>query len=157
MPIRSLAGLALAALACLPSHTLAAPGPGDPTPRACPTEVPAGARCFTADDGLGGFFWTALPAGWKPATGVLVVHAHGGPADTGPARIERGEQDLKRWAITVKAGYAWVAATYRRGGFGVSMAAEDSERARRHFVQHFGVPRRTLRAWRPRRPSYTPR
>lgn len=144
MPIRSLAGLALAALACFPPHTLAAPGPGEPTPRACPTEVPAGARCFTADDGLGGFFWTALPAHWKPATGVLVVHAHGGPADTGPARIERGEEDLKRWAITVKAGYAWVAATYRRGGFGVSMAAEDTERARRHFVQHFGVPRRTL-------------
>lgn len=144
MPIRPLASLALAALACFPPDTLAAPGPTAPTPRACPAEVPAGARCFTAEDGLGGFFWTALPAGWTPATGVLVVHAHGGPADTGPARFERGEQDLKRWAITVKAGYAWVAPTYRRGGFGVSMAAEDTERARRHFVQHFGVPRRTL-------------
>ena len=144
MPIRPLASLALAALACFPLHTLAAPGPSDPAPRACPSEVPAGARCFTAEDGLGGFFWTALPANWKPSSGVLVVHAHGGPADTGPARFERGEEDLKRWAITVKAGYAWVAPTYRRGGFGVSMAAEDTERARRHFVQHFGVPRRTL-------------
>eukprot|EP01036_Dinobryon_divergens_P057610 gene57610-76899_t len=30
------------------------------------------------------------------------------------------------------------------GGFGVTMAAEDTERARQYFVQHFGQPRRTL-------------
>lgn len=143
--LSALASLALAALlSLLPPATMAAPGPGAPTPRACPAELPAGARCFTAEDGLGGFFWTALPAHWQAATGVLVVHAHGGPADTGPARFERGEEDLKRWAITLKAGHAWVAATYRRGGYGVTLAAEDTERARRHFVRHFGVPRRTL-------------
>jgi hypothetical protein len=140
MPFRPLLLLALAALA----HTAAAQAPSAPQPRACPGEVPAGAACHTGEDGLGGFYWIALPAQWKPETGVLVVHAHGGPADTGPATLARGEEDLKRWAVTVKAGHAWVGATYRRGGFGVTMAAEDTERARRVFVQHFGQPRRTI-------------
>jgi len=141
--LRPLPGLALAALALtlLPAQ---AQGPADPQPRTCPGELPAGSRCFTGEDGLGGYYWMALPADWRPATGVLVVHAHGGPADTGPARFDRGEEDLKRWAITVKEGHAWVASTYRRGGYGVSMAAEDTERARRAFVRHFGPPRRTL-------------
>lgn len=115
-----------------------------PKPLTCPKEVPAGSQCFTSEDPLGGFYWMALPAGWNKDSGVLVVHAHGGPADTGPAKFGRGEEDLKRWAITVRAGYAWVAHTYRRGGFGVTMAAEDTERARHYFVQHFGQPRRTL-------------
>jgi hypothetical protein len=142
VPIRPLALLALAALAF---HAGAASAqPTDPKPRACPSEVPAGAVCHTGEDGLGGFYWIALPANWKPYTGVLVVHAHGGPADTGPATLARGEEDLKRWAVTVKAGYAWAGATYRRGGFGVSMAAEDTERVRRIFVKHFGPPRRTI-------------
>lgn len=140
MPFRSHALLALAAFAGAATAQI----PAAPQPRACPAEVPAGAACHTGEDGLGGFYWIALPAGWKPKTGVLVVHAHGGPADTGPATLARGEEDLKRWAVTVKAGYAWVGATYRRGGFGVSMAAEDTERARRIFVKHFGPPRRTI-------------
>ena len=141
MPIRPLALLALA-MACHAGSANAQPT--DPKPQACPTEVPAGAVCYTGEDGLGGFYWIALPANWKPATGVLVMHAHGGPADTGPATLARGEEDLKRWAVTVKAGYAWAGATYRRGGFGVSMAAEDTERVRRIFVKHFGPPRRTI-------------
>lgn len=143
MPVRPLALLALAALTGHIGGALAQT-PTAPQPRACPAEVPAGATCHTGEDGLGGFYWIALPAQWKPESGVLVVHAHGGPADTGPATLARGEEDLKRWAVTVKAGYAWVGATYRRGGFGVSMAAEDTERARRVFVKHFGPPRRTI-------------
>jgi alpha-beta hydrolase superfamily lysophospholipase len=130
-------------LAALPAAHAQAPAPA-PQPRDCPKEVPAASQCFTAADSLGGFYWMALPAGWNKDSGVLVVHAHGGPADTGPAKFERGEEDLKRWAITVRAGYAWVGHTYRRGGFGVTMAAEDTERARQYFVQHFGQPRRTL-------------
>ncbi len=141
--------LPLAAATLLAGHALAqTPPPAAalpaPQPRACPAEVPSGSRCFTSEDPLGGFFWMALPAGWNKDSGVLVVHAHGGPADTGPAKFERGDEDLKRWAITVRAGHAWVAHTYRRGGYGVTMAAEDTERARRFFVQHFGQPRRTL-------------
>jgi hypothetical protein len=120
---------------------IAAPAPAA---AACPDAVPAGARCFTGEDGAGAFYWIAIPAKWNPATGVLVMHAHGGPADTGPARPERSREDLQRWAVTVKAGHAWAGSTYRRGGYGVTMAAEDTERLRRIFVQHFGRPRRTL-------------
>ena len=111
-----------------------------PVAHACPPEVPAATRCFTGEDGAGAFYWIALPADWDKQ--VLVMHAHGGPADTGPAKLERSEEDLKRWAITVKAGYAW--ATYRRGGYGVTMAAEDTERLRRIVVANFGRPRRTI-------------
>jgi hypothetical protein len=77
------------------------------------------------------------PAQWKQ---VLVVHAHSGP-ELGAPRAERTEEDLKRWAVTVKAGYGWVASTCRRGGYGVTMAAEDTERARKIFAQYFGQPR----------------
>jgi pimeloyl-ACP methyl ester carboxylesterase len=44
----------------------------------------------------------------------------------------------------VKAGYAWAGSTYRRGGYGITMAAEDTERLRTIFVQHFGPARRTI-------------
>lgn len=113
-----------------------------PAERACPPEVPAGAKCYTGEDTAGAFYWIAIPAHWN--RGVLVMHAHGGPADTGPAELKRSEEDLKRWAVTVKAGYAWAGSTYRRGGYGVTMAAEDTERLRQIFVKHFGPPRRTL-------------
>lgn len=110
---------------------------------ACPKQVPAGARCFTGADGAGAFYWIAIPQGWQRQTGVLVMHAHGGP-ETGAPNARRSEADLARWAITVKAGHAWAGSTYRRGGYGVTMAAEDTERLRRLFVRHFGQPRRTL-------------
>ncbi|WP_298925050.1 hypothetical protein [uncultured Ramlibacter sp.] len=142
----------LAACASTPSPTPSAfdapvaalPPAAKPAPQACPAEVPAGARCFTGADGSGAFYWIALPKDWSPSTGVLVMHAHGGPADTGPAELKRSEEDLKRWAVTVKAGYAWAGSTYRRGGYGVTMAAEDTERLRKLFVREFGQPRRTL-------------
>ncbi|CAN7288024.1 hypothetical protein [Variovorax paradoxus] len=111
-----------------------------PRPAACPAPVPAQTRCYTGADAAGALYWIAIPQAWNR---VLVMHAHGGP-ETGPPRLERSEEDLKRWAVTVKAGYAWAGSTYRRGGYGVTMAAEDTERLRRIFVQRFGPPRRTL-------------
>ena len=123
-------------------HAQAAPS--GPKPAACPSPVPESARCYTGEDGAGSFYWIAIPKDWaKDAGRVLVMHAHGGP-ETGPPKLERSEEDLKRWAVTVKAGYAWAASTYRRGGYGVTMAAEDTERLRRIFVRHFGQPHRTL-------------
>lgn len=124
------------------AQTQAQPLSTAPQPRACPAELPAASRCYTGEDGQGAYYWIALPAAWDKQ--ALVMHAHGGPADTGPAKLERSEEDLKRWAITVKAGHAWAGSTYRRGGYGVTMAAEDTERLRQIFVQHFGSPRRTL-------------
>lgn len=118
--------------------------PAAPAERPCLPEHPAGARCFIGEDGAGSHYWIALPKDWKPETGTLVMHAHGGPADTGPARADRAEEDAKRWAVTVRAGHAWAASTFRRGGYGVTMAAEDTERLRQIVVRHFGQPRRTL-------------
>jgi hypothetical protein len=106
----------------------------------CPAPVPEAARCYTGEDGTGALYWIAIPKDWNR---VLVMHAHGGP-ETGPPKLERSEEDLKRWAVTVKAGYAWAGTTYRRGGYGVTMAAEDIERLRQIFVRYFGQPRRTL-------------
>ncbi|TAG33072.1 MAG: DUF2325 domain-containing protein [Polaromonas sp.] len=106
----------------------------------CPAPLAAIAKCYKGQDGVGAFYWIAIPTQWNQ---VLVVHAHGGP-ELGAPRAERTEEDLKRWAVTVKAGYAWVGSTYRRGGYGVTVAAEDTERVRQIFVQHVGQPRRTL-------------
>lgn len=135
------ARLALAlALACAGAAVQAA-APTAPRPAACPQPVPESARCYTGADGAGAFYWIAIPKDWN--RNVLVMHAHGGP-ETGPPKLSRSEEDLKRWAITVKAGHAWAGSTYRRGGYGVTMAAEDTERLRRIVVRHFGQPRRTL-------------
>lgn len=128
--------LALAAVAHFTSAHAA------PQPAPCPAEVPATARCYAGEDGAGSFYRVAIPAGWNRQ--VLVMHAHGGPADTGPAKPQRAEEDLKRWAVTVRAGYAWAGSTYRRGGYGVTMAAQDVERLRQLFVREFGAPRVTL-------------
>jgi alpha-beta hydrolase superfamily lysophospholipase len=138
--------VALLLAACAAPQRVSPEAQASAPPRAatCPKEVPTGARCFTGEDGRGSFYWIALPANWQPATGVLVMHAHGGPADTGPAKAERSLEDLQRWAVTVKAGYAWAGSTYRRGGYGVTMAAEDTELLRQIFVRHFGQPRRTV-------------
>jgi len=127
--------LPLAAQAASPASKQA------PASTPCPAPVPEAAHCYTGEDGNGSFYWIAIPKDWN--RGVLVMHAHGGP-ETGPPKLERSQEDLKRWAITVKAGYAWAGSTYRRGGYGVTMAAEDTERLRQIFVRHFGQPQRTL-------------
>ena len=81
-----------------------------------------------------------MPAKWS---GVLVVHAHGGPS-YGPPKTSRNDEDIKRWAITVKEGHAWAGSVFRQGGFAVTTAAEDTERVRRIFVDHVAKPRTTL-------------
>ena len=116
--------------------------PNDPAPQAasCPAKVPAGARCYNGRDSAGAPYWIAIPEHWNR---VLVMHAHGGPEIEAPT-LARSAEDLERWAVMVKAGYAWAGSAYRRGGYGVTMAAEDVERLRRVFVHRFGQPRRTL-------------
>ena len=131
-------GITLAGAADLGPAPSSPPTP--PQATTCPAPLAAIARCYKGQDGVGAFYWIAIPAQWNQ---VLVAHAHGGP-ELGAPRAERTEEDLKRWAVTVKAGYAWVGSTYRRGGYGVTVAAEDTERVRQIFVQYFGQPRRTL-------------
>lgn len=81
-----------------------------------------------------------MPENWN---GILVLHAHGGPA-LGAPRLARSVEDLERWAIVVKAGYAWAGSTFRQGGVAVRAAAEDTERVRRIFDQHIAKPQLTI-------------
>lgn len=108
--------------------------------RACPAGVVAGARCVVGTDPVGAHFWIAIPATWN---GTLVLHAHGGP-ELGAPQLARTEEDLKRWSVFTRAGYAWAGSTYRMGGVSVRTAAADTERLRGIFIEHFGEPRRVV-------------
>jgi pimeloyl-ACP methyl ester carboxylesterase len=111
-----------------------------PQPVDCPSGLPEGTRCLGGQDIAGAFYRIAIPAQWQ---GDLVVHAHGGPS-LGEPKVERAVEDLQRWAIMVRAGYAWVGSSFHQGGVAVLSAAEDTERVRRIFVNHVQQPRRTV-------------
>ncbi len=118
----------------------AAPPEAPPQAQACPKGVPDGARCLRGQDSASAHYLIVMPAQWS---GVLVVHAHGGPS-LGPPQASRADEDIARWAITVREGHAWAGSVFRQGGFAVTTAAEDTERVRRIFVDHVAKPRRTL-------------
>jgi hypothetical protein len=106
----------------------------------CPADLVGRADCSSGRDAAGAHYAIAVPHDWN---GSLVVHAHGGPdlgAESDPAR---SLDDLGRWSVMVKEGYAWAGSSYRRGGYGTRMAAADTESVRRLFVETFGKPRRT--------------
>jgi pimeloyl-ACP methyl ester carboxylesterase len=111
-----------------------------PVSKVCPEGVPAGATCLRGQDSASAHYLIVMPAKWS---GVLVVHAHGGPS-YGPPKTSRADEDIKRWAITVQEGHAWAGSVFRQGGFAVTTAAEDTERVRRIFVDHVAKPRTTL-------------
>ena len=133
--LRSVLAL-LAGCATTSSH----PPEAAPQVAACPEGVPPGARCLRGQDSAKAHYLIVTPAQWS---GVLVVHAHGGPS-LGEPKTSRADEDIKRWAITVKQGHAWAGSVFRQGGFAVTTAAEDTERVRRIFVDHVATPRRTL-------------
>ncbi len=97
-------------------------------------------KCLRGVDSAKGHYLIVMPAQWS---GVLVVHAHGGPA-LGEPQASRADEDIKRWAITVQLGHAWAGSVFSQGGFAVRSAAADSERVRRIFIDHVAQPRRTL-------------
>jgi hypothetical protein len=113
------------------------------TAQACPAELAAVAQCLAGIDAQGAHYLIAKPLDWKSASGTLVVHAHGGPL-LGQPRAERVVDDLKRWAIMVKAGYAWVGTSFRQGGVAVQSAAQDTRHARELAIAALGQPRRTV-------------
>lgn len=120
-----------------PEAAVVSPIPADAT---CPEGIPAGTKCYTGRSEEGAFYWIAIPANWNQ---VLVVHSHGGPRTTTP-NIDDEIDDLQRFSVMVREGYAWAGSTYRRGGYGVRMAAEDTDILRRIFWDRFGKPRRTI-------------
>lgn len=118
----------------------------DETSEAAPTEaavaagLPDGVRCLRGRDSQGAHYMIVVPAQWS---GVLVVHAHGGPP-LGEPKPTRVEEDIRRWVVMVRQGHAWAGSVFREGGFAVRSAAEDTECVRRIFAQHVATPRRTL-------------
>lgn len=114
----------------------------DPAPRpaSCPGFLPGEVRCWSGQAVTGAYYWIAVPQDWN---GTLVVHAHGGPRTDAPQPDDELD-DLERFSMTVKEGFAWAGSTYRRGGYGVRMAAEDTDDLRQIFWDAFGRPRRTL-------------
>ncbi len=119
---------------------VATPSDPSPDPAACPDFLPQQTRCWSGRAAKGGYYWIAVPHDWN---GVLVVHAHGGPRTADPQPNDPLE-DLERFSMTVQEGFAWAGSTYRRGGYGARMAAEDTDDLRRIFWGAFGRPRRTL-------------
>jgi hypothetical protein len=131
--------LALVSLALI-SGCASAPKERAPMAVACPSEAPNGTKCWRGQDSAGAHYLMAMPAHWS---GVLVVHAHGGPS-LGEPKASRADEDFKRWTITLTQGHAWAASVFRQGGFAVTTAAEDTERVRRIFIDHVAHPKRTL-------------
>ncbi len=111
-----------------------------PTPRPCPPTIGDGITCFEAKDKNGAFVLIARPANWN---GALIVHIYGGPRMRTPDATMTDE-DLVRFAEMVREGYAWVASSRRRGGFGVTQGAEDAENSRKLYVAAFGEPKMTI-------------
>jgi alpha-beta hydrolase superfamily lysophospholipase len=125
-------------VATLGTAPAAPAGTTRPTATTCPGHLEEKADCYTGRDANGAYYTMAVPDHWN---GSLVVHAHGGP-DFSYDESSTTE-DLERWAVMVDEGYAWVGSSYRRGGYGVRMAAADTENVRRLFASHFGRPDRT--------------
>jgi hypothetical protein len=111
-----------------------------PQKSACPAAVPSTASCLTGTDSKGAHYLIVMPADWNRR---LVLHAHGGPDLSAPTP-ERSVEDITRWAIMVKAGYAWAGSTFRQGGVEVRAAAEDTERLRGIFRTHVAKPAFTI-------------
>ena len=130
------AALVLAGLLLAPPATAQAA----PAPVACPPAVAALASCWGGQDANGAFYTIAVPRDWN---GDLVVHAHGGPDLGDESDPARSLEDLDRWSVMVREGYAWVGSAYRRGGYGTRMAVADTESARSAFVEAIGEPERT--------------
>jgi len=112
----------------------------DPEPATCPASLPEGTNCSSGRSIDGAWYWVAYPRDWN---GTLIVHAHGGPR-TGEPRRNDPVEDLDRFSMMVGEGYAWAGSTYRRGGYGVRMAARDTDDLRQIVWDHFGKPLRTI-------------
>nr|ACN58794.1 putative membrane protein [uncultured bacterium BLR9] len=106
----------------------------------CPKAVADIAACYSTKLETGAYLLAAMPKTWN---GNLIVFAHGGPS-TEPPQGKDNSGNLQRYNIGVKLGYAWIATTYRKEGYGVAMAASDVEDARVFFLDHFPKPKRTL-------------
>jgi hypothetical protein len=137
-------GPALAAWLAVGGTSAAAAAPADTEVAfasvPCPASVGPRVACHEGRDVHGAWLLVAMPEVWNRR---LVVHAHGGPRLGAPQAGDSAE-DLDRFAVMVRDGYAWIGTTYRRGGYGVRMAAADVDHSRRVFWARWGRPERTV-------------
>lgn len=138
--MKRLAGLIAALSLSLPLAARAGDEPPPTAPIPCPASVGQGVSCLSGRDAEGAWYVIAMPANWNRR---LIVHAHGGPR-TGEPEATDSLEDLDRFSVMVRQGYAWIGSTYRRGGYGVRMAAEDVDNSRKIFWARYGRPERTL-------------
>lgn len=139
--IRTVAARLLAGAAAMASPAMAAAGADVAfAATGCPASLADIADCHAGRDPNGAWLLVAMPRDWNRR---LVVHAHGGPRLGAPGPDDPRE-DLERYAAMVRAGYAWTGSTYRRGGYGVRVAAEDVDNSRAAFWARWGRPQRTL-------------
>jgi len=117
-----------------------APKAALPDATACPEAIASIATCFTVKHETGAYITAALPKNWNRN---LIVFAHGGPSLV-PPTANSSKSDLDKYSYAVRRGFAWVASTYRREGYGVAMAAADSDNARKFFIARIGTPQRTI-------------
>ena len=137
--MRQLAAAALAIAGFIAATGVGAE-PSTPRPIDCPASAGRGTRCLSGQDANGAWYVLAIPPNWNNR---LIVHAHGGPR-TGMPEAADPLEDLDRFSVMVRHGYAWIGSTYRRGGYGVRMAAEDTDNSRAIFWSLYGRPERTL-------------
>jgi hypothetical protein len=107
----------------------------------CPKGVAPGTKCLFGRDAAGAHYGLAIPPDWDGQR--LVVHAHGGP-ELGTPKAERVTEDMTRWSLFTRMGWAYAASGFRQGGVAVTSAAEDTERVRQLFIAQVAVPRFTL-------------
>ncbi len=103
----------------------------------CPAGVGNTTKCLAGQDSAGAYYLIALPSPWN---GDLVLHAHGGPF-LGAPTARRVAEDLERWSVMPRLGYAWAASSYRQGGVAVTAAAQDTERLRQLFFAQVAKPK----------------
>jgi len=133
-----LAALALAGLTSMQARAIEpVPAETAPVPTTCPPGVGEGTTCLAGKDREGAFYLIAMPQAWN---GDLVLHAHGGPF-LGAPTARRVAEDLERWSVMPRLGYAWAASSYRQGGVAVSAAAQDTERLRQLFIAKVAKPK----------------
>jgi hypothetical protein len=110
-----------------------------PPTTACPEQVASIATCYGIKHQSGAYILAAMPKSWN---GDLVVFAHGGPS-LNPPTPNGSKSDFAKYAFAVQRGYGWVASSFRREGYGVAMAGEDTENARRFFAEQIAKPKHT--------------
>jgi hypothetical protein len=137
-----LLGLATGSVLAIAQDGTSKEGPkaAAPSTVACPSPVTEIATCYSERLASGAYVLAAMPKDWN---GNLIVFGHGGPAVVPPTAAS-SQPDLAKYSFAVRKGYAWIASSYRREGYGVQMAAQDSEDARRFFIERLAKPRRTI-------------